>query len=536
MIRFGSRGSELALTQSRAVAEELKRRTGEDYEIEIFETRGDKILGKPLAKIGGKGLFTEELENALREGVIDVAVHSLKDLPVDDPDGLTVGATPERAAPHDVLVFDPEARDPEGGTIPLVGESRIGTSSPRRRSSLLALRPDLEIDDIRGNIDTRARKVADGDYQATILAAAGLGRIQLETPNLERCDLPLDRFTPAPGQGALGVQCREDDPRVRGALETIHDPVTGACVDAERQLLKSLGGGCSMPLGALVRPVGDEFRLQATLFSERRPDIGISVDLTGPDPQALGAEAAAQFNRFRGEPLDGRRIALLRPAGSDPEIARHLMFAGAAVEAVPVSEILPLFDAVEGLVGSPIRRLAFTSARGVERFLEQAAAYGLDLSEAQCFAGGPATARALEKSGIQSLAPDGGHGGGAALAALIQDRLTPADGGIVYPCAERRHPEFERDLAAAGFAVQPVPVYRTITLSGIEIPAADALVLTSPSAVEALQAGTTPQDPPRLIALGKTTADAIAQAGLTVAGVAATPTASALLELILHET
>ena len=319
MIKFGSRGSDLALRQSRMVAAALTEATGEAVEIEVIETRGDRILDKPLPQIGGKGLFTEELENALRERRIDAAVHSMKDLPVCDPDGLTIGAVPERVAPHDVLICRPDAIVGSSDEVPLRAGSRVGTSSHRRRSALERLRPDLEFADIRGNVPTRVDKVRRGDYDAVVLAAAGLDRLNLALKSLERYQLPVSWSTPAPSQGALAVQCRADDERVLQLLARLHDPVAALCANAERDVLFRLGGGCSMPLGVLVTPEDEAMRLQAAFYTN--PEHGLAdahavfADMRGSDAMVMAAQLAEQWRPMVEAPLRGAEIVMLRPAG-----------------------------------------------------------------------------------------------------------------------------------------------------------------------------------------------------------------------------
>jgi hydroxymethylbilane synthase len=533
MIRFGSRGSDLALAQTRAIATELRQRTGQQFAIEVIETKGDKNIGKPIAEIGGKGLFTAELETALREGHIDVAVHSLKDLPVEDPNGLTIGAIPERENPRDVLVFATDARDPEGGTIPLLGECVVGTSSPRRSSALLSARPDLQVSDIRGNIDTRVRKVRDGEYHATVLAAAGLSRLGLDTAGLERVELPVDAFTPAPGQGALGIQCRANDARILGLLAAVNDRTAADCVSAERSLLLALGGGCSMPLGALVTPIENGFRMIASLFSETRPTCGAKLDVTAASPHRLAAIAADEFAPFLGDPLEGLTVALLRPGGAGGSLGRALGLAGADVETVAVSEILPLENRTAELTAGDTEIIAFTSARAVDRFFEDAAAFGIDLRSSRFFAGGPATAVAVRRRGHDCTAPQN-DAGGRALGELIVTTLDPIDcaSAVLFPCAEDRLPEFETTLLEAGFSVGPLPVYRTAVLPGVEIPEADHVVFSSPTAVRAYDTGRHEVVHESLLALGPTTADAMASVGLPPRAIAAAPTAKALVQLM----
>jgi hydroxymethylbilane synthase len=244
-IRLGTRRSMLALWQTRHVQQLLAaawpRRT---FAVEEFTTQGDRVLDTPLPQIGGKGLFTLELEIALRNGKIDMAVHSLKDLPTEAPPGLIVGAIPTRAHPADVLVC---RGDHTLETLPR--GATIGTSSRRRAAQLLAHRPDLQIADIRGNVETRIRKTKDpdGPYDATVLAHAGLQR--LEKLDVASQVLPFDIMLPAPGQGALGIQCRDDEAS-RTLLVTINHADTHAAVSAERAFLAGLGGGCATPVAA----------------------------------------------------------------------------------------------------------------------------------------------------------------------------------------------------------------------------------------------------------------------------------------------
>jgi hydroxymethylbilane synthase len=258
---IGSRGSKLALVQSNYVADLLRAISpGLTVEIQIISTRGDRIIDRPLAEIGGKGLFTEELERALRDKSIDIAVHSLKDLPVQDPGGLAVGAIPKRATPNDALV----AREATSLDTLKQG-ARVGTSSLRRKAQLLLKRPDLDIVDLRGNVDTRIAKVLErGELDAAVLACAGLERIGRADVITEV--LKPDVMLPAPGQGALGIQCRVDDGDVLALLGKLDHADTRAEVTAERLLLEGLGGGCQAPIGALGVATGERFALHCGVF------------------------------------------------------------------------------------------------------------------------------------------------------------------------------------------------------------------------------------------------------------------------------
>jgi len=286
-LTIGSRGSELALTQSRYVAGIIQAATpGTEVDVEVFSTRGDEILSKPLAEIGGKGLFTEELEAALLESRIDLAVHSLKDLPTEEPEGLCIAATPTRATPNDALVSTKFARlaDLPPGAV-------VGTSSLRRKAQLIAVQPGLNIVDLRGNVGTRVKRVTEGDLDAAILACAGLERIGLTDVIAEV--LAPEVMLPAAGQGALGIQTRADDADLLEILAKLNDGATHAEVAAERALLAALGGGCQVPIGALAKVAGDSLHLRGCVCSldgERLFRTEISGSIT--DAATLGQQAA----------------------------------------------------------------------------------------------------------------------------------------------------------------------------------------------------------------------------------------------------
>lgn len=286
-IRIGTRKSALARWQTDHVAELLKHAVpGLAVDVEVFSTEGDRVLDKPLPEIGGKGVFTAELEAALLEGRIDLAVHSLKDLPTEHTDGLTLGAVPERGTALDALVCPTASSLDE-----LPAGARVGTSSLRRRGQLLAKRPDLVVEDIRGNVETRIRKTEDGTVDAAILAATGMERLKLDDKIAEH--IAPDEIVPAPGQGALGVQARTSDDELLSALMKIHDPATSAEVTAERELLHALGGGCNVPLGAYATTSDGELTLLACvcgLDGSRRTAVEMSAPVA--EAETLGQQAA----------------------------------------------------------------------------------------------------------------------------------------------------------------------------------------------------------------------------------------------------
>jgi hydroxymethylbilane synthase len=301
VIRLATRGSDLALVQTRDVARRLRAAWADlGTTEEIMRTTGDRKLEADLAKIGAleKGLFTKELEEALLQDRADAAVHSLKDLPTTLPEGLALGAILPRAKTADVLL----SLFP-GGLEALAAGAKVGTGSPRRRAMLRAARADLEVHPIRGNVPTRLGKLAAGDFDAIIVAAAGLERLGwtsdggIEIDGRSLYATALTSFLPAPGQGAVAVEVRAADGEVRKYFSALHDEATARAVQAERAVLSGLGGGCHMALGARARVDGDVLHLEAVVFDDSGA-VPKYAALTGAgnDPESLGRAVAAKLH------------------------------------------------------------------------------------------------------------------------------------------------------------------------------------------------------------------------------------------------
>jgi hydroxymethylbilane synthase len=281
-LTIGTRGSKLALWQSEYVKARLEAVTGLPVSLKVIKTTGDKILDVPLAKVGGKGLFTKELEVELMAGTVDLCVHSMKDVPTELPEGCFIAAMPERVDPRDVIVsgagYDLTTL-PEG--------ARLGTSSLRRRAQVMHLRPDLEIVDVRGNLDTRMRKAEEGQVDAVILAAAGITR--MGWADRITSYVPVTQMVPAVGQGAIGIEIREDDEFLRHVMEQIGHPETMECVTAERIVMRMLEGGCQVPIGAYARYEDETLVMDALVGSVDGSRI-VREQLCGDagEPEALG--------------------------------------------------------------------------------------------------------------------------------------------------------------------------------------------------------------------------------------------------------
>lgn len=296
VVRIGARGSLLSVTQTEWVAEQLRAR-GLHVEVHKIKTTGDKIQDVPLAKIGGKGLFVKEIEEALLSGAIDLAVHSMKDMPTKIPDGLHIGAIPKREDPRDALITRNNitwANLPSG--------SKIGTSSLRRQAQLKRSRPDLLFAPLRGNLDTRIRKLSNGEIDAIVLATAGLNRMGWQDKITER--LSVDVSLPAIGQGALAIECKIEDQQTNAAIAFLNDPKTACEIAAERALMIRLEGGCQTPIAGFAEESAGEITLTAVVLNLDGTQI-VRERQTAPIAQAaaLGTRVAEALLSHGGEEI-----------------------------------------------------------------------------------------------------------------------------------------------------------------------------------------------------------------------------------------
>jgi hydroxymethylbilane synthase len=311
-LRIGSRGSQLALWQANHIAA-LLRGQGHAVEIEIIKTTGDRLQEVTFAQVGSKGMFTKDIEEALAEGRVDLAVHSLKDLPTELPEPFWLAATPPRVDPRDALV---SVKFANLAAVPL--GAKVGTSSQRRRAQLKALRPDIEAVEFRGNVDTRLRKLAEGQVDAILLASAGLDRLEKTEWIRERLD-PKD-FCPAAGQGSLGIETRKGDEATIAAVAFLNDPATHFAVTAERAALAALGGGCQVPIGIHCRvgaeqeTVGEQIPWDEIFGVVAAPETGKAVRIYHRAPR--GQYEPAELGKLAAQMLiDAGAKPLLEAAG-----------------------------------------------------------------------------------------------------------------------------------------------------------------------------------------------------------------------------
>lgn len=532
-LRLGTRGSALAVAQSEQVADRL-RAVGHEVELVRVKTHGDVTQGS-LARTGTLGVFAAELRTALLDGVCDFAVHSLKDLPTGPVPGLVIASVPRRADPRDALC----ARDgltfaelPTGATV--------GTGSPRRVAQLRALRPDLRYVDVRGNVGTRLARVTSGDLDAVVLAAAGLGRLGLDEAVTDVLEI-----LPAPGQGALALECREDDAEVIAVLGGLEDASTRAAVEAERDLLAELGGGCAAPIAAW----GVDDTLRAGVFAldgsrQLRAEVALTadagrvaarelLDAGAADVVDLGATRPSRLAELHddsslwGGPavLAGTRVLLPR---EDGPLADGIRAAGAEVVACPVQRRVAL---------APTRWpdsadwVALTSPATLDVLDE----LGLRLpAGARIAAVGEATAASARRRGLEV---DVVAQGRASARALLE--IWPADSGtVLLPCSALASGELVTGLSERGHAVERIEVYTVEALASVPTGVAeeyrnglfDVVAVTSASVAEAV--GELLGWHARVVAFGPPSAAGLRGLGIEPDAVAPTQDAAGLIAAI----
>jgi hydroxymethylbilane synthase len=535
-VRLGTRGSELALAQSGVVAARLVE-LGHDVELTIIRTAGDSSGALAFADIGAPGVFVREIEQALIEGRIDLAVHSYKDLPTASPDELVVAAVPMREDPADVLVANPGCMLPgTSGVVSLRAGSTVGTSSTRRAAWIRSIRGDLQIKPMRGNVPTRIRKLRAGDYDAIVLAAAGLRRLQDSSAGMAALleglvphRLAPGDFVPAPSQGAIAIQCRRDRIDVISELAELEDPRTRLTVDLERRVLALADGGCSVALGAHCEPLQDAgFRLTAML---ERNDQVFRAEATAIKAEGLAERCWRLLQR--------RHVVLTRAAEDCGEWAEAFARDGVKSTSFPCIDIAPATRPGEADDLRPLLMevdwIVFTSPRGVRRFT---ALYGRCIrAETRIAVVGRATAEACRAALADPAVV------GAGTAAELADRLVcearlDTRNTLLLAIAENAAQVLDDRLKASGARTVRWPVYRTVPIATVPTKtrwsafAADSVVFSSPSAVSGFVNTVEIDAPIRIVTIGPTTSAAVREAGLVLAAQASSPSYDSILEVL----
>lgn len=486
---IGTRGSRLALWQADHIEARLKAR-GHRTEQRIIKTQGDRVQDLSFDKMEGKGFFTKEIESELLAGTIDLAIHSCKDLETRDPEGLHIAAIAGRAACEELLIIRADAVD-ASQVLSLRHGAVVGTSSARRKSQLRMFRPDATITDLRGNVPTRVEKLRTGDYDAILLAKAGIDRLGLDLSEFQVRVLDPRWFVPAPAQGALAVQSRCDDARANAASEDLHDDVAALCVGLERSVLFGYRGGCRVPLGVHAVRKENGFSLWAS-GARTQENMPVRVYLTGADANLLANDAV---QRLQGQPR-ALRVFITRAHEPEGLLSRSLFAHGLSVggEQLLAAEALPF------AVPAGVDRIFFTSRNGVRYFVNG----GGDLSAARCDAIGSGTADELRKHG----ADVGFIGDGPdtpTIAAEYAARFSTQN--VLFPCAETGLRTVQRAMPAE--SAIDLPVYRMRPVQDVAIPDADVVIVTSPEHAGALHTLKALETFAHRIAMGTSTAHRI---------------------------
>ncbi|HEU0164648.1 MAG TPA: hydroxymethylbilane synthase [Thermomicrobiales bacterium] len=550
---IGTRGSALALWQAHAVRDRLQDGAGVSAaELKVINSDGDRDKQSPLAAIGGRGVFASALQHALLAGEIDAAVHSAKDLPGLTPEGLEIAAFPERENPLDAIVSRHGV-----GLSELPPSPVIGTSSRRRAVQILALRPDATIVELRGNIDTRLRKSRSGDYDAIVIAAAGLIRMGWEDQITEV--LAIDQFTPSPGQGVLAVETRLAPDAAASAVRRLDDEVVRLAIEAERAFLQGVGGGCTSPIGAFARLDGDRLEFFGMLASEDGDRIervhGWFPLATARDRifDAATRMLASIEGSWPGAPLASGQVASLRelrvlitgtPAVADGQAAQ-LELEGAIPVYVPTVRIEPAGDQVAidraagSLVDGDVDWLVVTSANAVAPIAERLGGRREIAPSVQVAVVGERTAEALSNAGIRVDIVAGGGGATGLLAALEAQEMVGQR--VLCLLSDIARSELVDGVRARGADVEVVIAYRTIAVDeldpglreSLKAEPVDGVFFSSPSAVASLRtllgADANVLDRAHLVAIGETTAEAMREVGLTVGAIASSPDPAAMI-------
>jgi hydroxymethylbilane synthase len=499
----------LALWQAHFFQRQLSS-IGVDSEIIIISTKGDRIQHLSFDKIEGKGFFTKEIEEALLSNKIDVAIHSHKDLETQSPEGLTIAAVSYREDPSESLLIRPESVD-HSQLLPFKQGAVIGTSSARRKSQVLALRPDITIKDIRGNVPTRVNKLRDGEFDAILLASAGLRRLELDLVGLHALELDPRLFIPAPAQGVLAYQCRSNDLDTIEVVKQLNHPDVEVSTSIERGILRRFGGGCHIPIGVYAKQLDNAYSVWVSHGKDWNT-IPRRTRFTASNAE----QAIATFNQLIERPRP-RRVFISRSLSADSYLRRACVEHGIELVDQPMIEI----EALPCKTNVTYKWVIFSSSNGVDAFF---ASNDPSLWKAMRFAAaGEATARRIAHYGFTAELI-GTEGDLSTLADQIKNCV--GSDSVLLPSAKDSLGTLQRGLAPSQVTV--LTAYQSIARPR-QIPSCDAYIFTSPSNVEAFMLGNDIRR--NAIAIGPSTAAALGSHGVAHV-VAEVPTEQELFGLL----
>lgn len=500
---IGTRGSDLALWQANHVKDRLAE-AGIETELKIIKTQGDSILNLRLDKLEGKGFFTKELEEELLNGSIDIAVHSHKDLPTQNPPGLTIAAVSEREDPNELLLILKDCVDVKQ-KLSVKFSGMVGTSSNRRKAQLLSLRPDLEVEDLRGNVPTRIQKLRDEDYDAIMIAKAGVLRLGIDLSEFYVEELEPMEFIPSPAQGVLAIQIRENDSNLFEKLQVLHNQQVAEEISVERKVLNLFNGGCHMPLGCYCRKEDDKFQVWTSKADEGDsfPD---RLFLEAKDTEGLAEKIVSKFSKDRKFP---RKVFITRGISEASYFRRALEKHNIEVEGRSLIRTFPIINKLDPYILKHIDWIFFSSKNAIEYF------FRLDphISKKTKFGVlGRASEETLRRFG---RVPDfNGEEEGIDTADIATEFAELANGQtILFPGAKDSMRTVQKALSTETKIID-LPVYETIMEERIEPIYADVLIFTSPSNVEAYFAENLIEHGQKVICIGRSTGKKFDEMGM----------------------
>lgn len=494
---IGTRGSELALWQANYIKDRLAEK-GIDCELKIIKTQGDNIQHLRLDKLEGKGFFTKELEEELLSQKIDIAVHSHKDLPTVNPPGLIIAAVSDREDPAELLLILKEKVDPTQ-KFNLKENAIVGTSSNRRKSQLLSFRPDLKIKDLRGNVNTRIRKLRARDYDAIMIAKAGVKRIEIDLSDLHVEEISPTQFVPAPAQGVLAIQIRETDHELYQALQSIHNKEVAEAIGVERKVLNLFEGGCHMPLGSYCRFEDGKYQVWTSKANEGG-DFPDRLFVSAEKTDGLAELILEKFKQDRKLP---KSVFISRELSENSYFYKALTKHHIEIHASSLIKINPLLEELSPSIVQDIDWVFFSSRNGIEHFFK----LNPVLNEKTKFAVvGRGSEETLKK---YATADYTGEDEGIDMVQVGREFAKIAKGkNVLFPRAKGSLLTIRKELTEDTI-VTDLPIYETISLENSLKSNAEVLVFTSPSNVKAYFANHSVDPGQKVISIGYSTGEAL---------------------------
>jgi hydroxymethylbilane synthase len=489
---IGTRGSELALWQANFVKDSLAA-INITAELKIIKTQGDRILNLSFDKLEGKGFFTKELEEELLAGTIDLAVHSHKDLPTENPPGLIIAAVSEREDPAELLLILKDCVDVRQKLSVKYG-GMVGTSSNRRKAQLLAVRPDLEIDELRGNVPTRIGKLRDEKYDAIMLAKAGVTRLGIDLGEFHVEELTPTEFIPAPAQGALAIQIRESNTELFEILQALHHPDVAEELSLERDVLKMFGGGCHLPLGVYCRRDDGKFQV----FTSKAEDGEGFPDRYFIESETLDGVADKIVAKFAKDRKFPNKVFISRDISETSYFRKALEKHKIEIEARSLIRTVPVITKFDSYILKNIDWVFFTSKNAVEYFFKLSPQFPKKVKFG------------VMGAGSEDMLRRNGHfadfvGESNDTTDVAADFAALANGtAVLFPGADNPMRSIQQGLSAETKIID-LPVYETVLEEEVEPTGADVVVFTSPSNVEAYFADNLLEPGQKVIAIGKST-------------------------------